>query len=208
MSAARSRGANHLAMNTDKPGAAKLGWRVAESRCRFQSKISRLREDKIAVPGKSETLDYAYLERAEAVIIVPVTTAGDIVLIRQYRYPVDAWCVEVPAGGTHDGEGASLEETVRKELREEIGASAAEVRAVTWFYSAPSFGDEKCHVFLALGVELEHEPETEQTEALETLAVPVREALRMARSGEMKTGPCTLGLLLCEEPLRALGFLK
>jgi len=197
-----------VAMNHDKPRAMELGWRMVESRCRYESKITRLRDDKIVVPGKSEPLDYAYLERAEAVIILPVTTSGDVVLIRQYRYPVDEWCVEIPAGGTHDGEGASLEEIVRKELREEIGATAKEVCAVTWFYSAPSFGDEKCHVFLALGVELEHEPKTEQTEELETLIVPAREALRMARSGEMKTGPCTLGLLLCEEALRARWILR
>ena len=201
------RSANSLAMKS-KPGAEKLGWRVIESRCRFENKILRLREDRLEVPGKSEFATYAYMERAEAVVIVPVTSSGDVVLIQQYRYPVDEWCLETPAGGTHDAEGASLEETVRKELREEIGATAGEVRAVTWFYSANSLSDEKCHVFLAVDVELSHSPKTESTEALETLTVSVSEAVRMAKSGEMKTGPCALAMLLCEESLRALGFLK
>lgn len=54
-------------------------------------------------------------------MIVPITKAGEMVLLRQYRYAVDEWCLEVPAGGTHDSGDASLEEVARKELREEVG---------------------------------------------------------------------------------------
>lgn len=191
--------------SSDKPEAAKLGWRVAESRCRFENSVARLREDRLEIPGK-KAADYAYMERAEAVVIVPVTKAGHVVLIRQYRYPVDEWCLETPAGGTHDTGDAPLEEVVRKELREEIGATAGEVREVAWFYSANSLCDEKCHVFLALDVEIRRAPKTEATEELETLIVPAREALRMAREGEMKTGPCALAVLLSEPALRACGL--
>ena len=61
--------------------------------------------------------------------------------------------------------------------------------------------DEKCHVFLAEGVELAKKPETEASETLETRLVPVAEALEMARRGKMKTAPCALAVLLCEPHL-------
>jgi hypothetical protein len=62
--------------------------------------------------------------------------------------------------------------------------------------------DEKCHVFLAEGVELSEKPEQEASETMETQLVPVAEALEMARRGKMKTGPCALAVLLCEPHLR------
>jgi ADP-ribose pyrophosphatase len=136
------------------------------------------------------------------VIIVPVSQEGEIILLNQYRYPVDDWCLEVPAGGTHDANGASLEEVARKELREEIGGTAESLRYVTFFYSANAFSDEKCHVFLAQGVEISQEPDREQSESIRMQRLPAGEVFELARRGEMKTAPCALAVLLCEPLLR------
>ena len=182
---------------TDKPGAASLGWQVSDTHRPYQNKVNRLRADRVVIPGRGE-LQYCYLERGESVIIVPVTTDGQVVLIRQYRYPVDEFCVELPAGCCRDTGGFSLEAVARKELHEEIGATAETLEYVTWFYSSSSISDEVCHIFLARGVKLAHAAETEAGEHLEPLTVPVAEALAMARSGQIKTGTCALALLLCE----------
>ena len=189
----------------DKPEGAKVGWRLLETSYPYEGKTCRLRRDQLELPKKKD-LVYEYLERAEAVIVVPVTSAGEIVLIRQYRYPVDAWCVETPAGGCHDTGDASLDEVVRKELDEEIGASVEAVEEVGSFYSSPAYADERCHVFIAWGVQLTKKPERESTEKIETELVPAREAIRRARSGEIATAPCALALWWCEERLKARGF--
>lgn len=178
-----------------KPNGAKAGWRLRGSETRFENAIFRLREDEVEVAGKK--IKYAYVERAEAVIVVPVTTAGEIVMLKQYRFPVDEWCLEIPAGGTHDACDAALEEVVRKELREEIGGTAKSLRYVDFFYSANSLTDEKCHVFLAEGVELTKEQKTESTESIELQLIPAHEAVALAQNGKMKTAPCALALLLC-----------
>jgi ADP-ribose pyrophosphatase len=140
-------------------------------------------------------------------VIVPVTATGEIVLLKQYRYPIDEWCLEVPAGGMHDSGGCSLEEVARKELREEVGAEAGTLAYVTFFYSASALTDEKCHVYLAEGVTLRNKPEREGSESIETKLVPADEAIRLARTGAIKTAPCALALLLCEPLLvsRSLG---
>ena len=173
---------------------------MLETHDRFENEQSVLREDRVRLPSGG-TSDYAYLERADAVIIVPVTSKGEVVLLEQYRYPVNAWCLEVPAGGTHDTGDAALEEVVRKELKEEIGGTAAKLTYVTFFYSANAFSNEKCHVFLAEGVELEKKPQREESEAIRMRLVPVARALALAREGKMKTGPCALAVLLCERRL-------
>ena len=168
----------------DKPEAAKIGWRLLETTYPYEGKTSRLRCDKLELPKQKESR-YEYLERAEAVIVVPVTATGEIVLIRQYRYPVDAWILETPAGGCHDTGDASLEEVVRKELHEEIGADVEAVEKVGSFYSSPAFADERCHVFLAWGTQLRKQPERESTEKIETELVPAHEAIRRARAGSV-----------------------
>ena len=183
-----------------KPGATRLGWRVRDRSVPFAGKINRLRADRIEVPGKGE-FTYSYLERGESVIIVPVLTDGRVVLIRQYRYAVDTRCIELPAGCGSDAGGISLEDLCRKELHEEIGATAERVEPVGWFFSSSSLSDEVCHVYLATGCVLARPAETEPGESIERMVVPVAEALRLARSGEIRTGTCALALLLCEERL-------
>jgi 8-oxo-dGTP pyrophosphatase MutT (NUDIX family) len=91
---------------------------------------------------------------------------------------------------------------VRKELEEEIGSTCQRLEYVTWFYESNALSTQKCHVYLALDVELSEKPKTETTEEIEMLKVPVSKALELARSGQMKTGPCALAVLLCESALR------
>ncbi len=186
-----------MAAHRDKPTGAKAGWQLIGSGKRFENDICRLREDEVQLEG-GKKIKYAYLERDEAVIIVPVTANREIVMLKQYRYPVDEWCLEVPAGGTHDSCDVTLEEVARKELREEIGATAQSLKYVDFFYSANSMTNEKCHVFLAEGVELSKEQKTEGSESIEMQLVPIAKAIELARSGAMKTAPCALAVLLCE----------
>ena len=183
-----------------KPNGAKAGWKLLRSEAQFENDICRLREDEVELAG-GKKIKYAYLERDEAVIIVPVTAGGEVVLLKQYRYPVDEWCLEVPAGGTHDSCDADLEEVARKELREEVGATAKSLTYVDFFYAANSMSDEKCHVYLAEGVELLKEQKTEASESIELQLVPAEKAVELARNGAIKTGPSALAILLCERLL-------
>ena len=196
-----------MAAKHQKPTGEHAGWKFVSSKTQFENGICRLREDEVELED-GKKIDYAYLERDEAVIIVPVTSGGEVVLLKQYRYPVDEWCLEVPAGGTHDSGDASLEEVVRKELREEVGATAEKLTHVGFFYSANSMTDEKCHVYLAEGVELSKEQKTESSEEIRLQLVAVEKAIELARSGAMKTGPCALAVLLCEPLLDKLGSLR
>ena len=175
---------------------AQAGWQLLERHVRFENNMSKLVEDRVQLRNGATT-DYAYVERADGVIIVPVTSAGEIVLVKQYRYPVDEWCLELPCGGMHDANGASREEVARKELREEIGATCEKLTYITWFYSAPAFSDETCHVFLAEGVKLDRKPQREESEAIQTQVVPLAEAFELARHAQLKSAPCALAVLLC-----------
>jgi ADP-ribose pyrophosphatase len=184
----------------DKPVGEQLGWRRLSTSYPHENARFRVRQDRVRLPDGSE-VDYNYMETKGALWIVPVTDEGKIVLIRQYRYPHDDWCWEVPAGGLHDHDGP-LEELARRELAQEIGATCEELIYVTWYYGATSASNSVCHVMLARGTRLDRTPEREATEFIEIHPVPPEEALSRARKGELKDGRSALALLLCESLLR------
>jgi 8-oxo-dGTP pyrophosphatase MutT (NUDIX family) len=116
------------------------------------------------------------------------------------QYSVDDWCYEVPAGGLSPG--LTPEEVVRRELSEEISGTAADLRFVGQFYTTNGISNEVAYVYLATGVELgEYHPEP--TELMEIHLISVKEAMRMAREGQIADGPSALALLWCEPLLRS-----
>lgn len=156
-----------------------------------------IRQDKILLPDGSAG-EYNVIVKEPAVWIVPVTAAGEIVLIRSYRHTVADWCWEVPAGSLKPGQ--SPEEAAREELHEEIGGTAAELTFITRFYTANGICNEESHLFLARGVSLTA-PQHEPAEVIQVHPTPIPEVLRMARAGEITDGGSALAILLCEQHL-------
>jgi ADP-ribose pyrophosphatase len=183
-----------------KPNSQAAGWQQLSTRYPYAYRLLRVREDRVRVNGAHE-FAYAYLESAGAVWVVPLTSDGRIVLIRQYRYSVDEWVWEVPAGGLYDHVG-DPESLAWRELAEEVGGEADRMQYLGWFYGGVAITDSKCHVFIAHNTRLSRPPEREPAETLETQPVPIDEALRLARSGEMRDGRSALALLWSEPHLK------
>lgn len=157
------------------------------------------RLDHVRLPTGTELPEFAYLDHPGAVVTVPVTPDGKVLLIRQYRHTVRATLWEVPAGRLETGE--TPDGNAAKELRQETGGAAASLEYVGQFYSSPGSTNAQMFVFLARGVVL-GKSDLEETEQIAVVPVAVAEAMRMARHGEIANGPCALALLLCEPLLR------
>lgn len=97
-------------------------FRKLRSRIIAQNPWYTLRQDDLILPNGEEII-YNVVHKANAVWIVPVLEDGRVVLINQYRHPIEAWCWELPAGGIPDGQDP--ESIARRELKEEIGGQAA-----------------------------------------------------------------------------------
>ncbi len=162
------------------------------SRIVWENKWYRLRSDDVRFPDGVEGV-YTVVERGEAVFIVPVLPDGRLVVLRNYRYTVGKWLWEVPAGGLENG--ISPLEMARRELKEEAGGSAALIKPIGAFYTAPGISDEKSWVFLAHDVTL-GTPHRESSEVMEVHALPIDEVLALIHSGDMQDGPSALSVLL------------
>lgn len=168
-------------------------YETLDSRIIWQSQWYRLRQDRIRLPDGSEG-QYNVVERLGGVWIVPVLSDGRLVLIHNYRYTVNEWLWEVPAGGLHPG--VSPLEMARRELAEEIGGTADSIEPISTFYTMPGIGNEKAYVFLAKGVSL-GQPNHEPTEVMERHIFPIETVRDMISNGEMADGPSALAILLC-----------
>jgi len=175
-------------------------WQTLSTTRLWESKWYNLCQDRVRIHTGDE-ITYTYQEHPGAVFVVPVTAAGEVVLLRQYRHPVGEWLCEVPAGAVDGDE--DMETAARRELAEEIGGVAQEICYVGHFFAASSVSNLRINVFLATGVRI-GQSAREATELIETRVVPAAEALAMARRGEIKDGQSALALLLCE-PLLPVG---
>lgn len=160
----------------------------------------RVRRDEIITPDGRPGV-YHVIEKPDAVWIVPLTADGRVALVDQYRYTIDEWCWEVPAGSVKPGQ--STEEAAREELREEVGGVSDAFTYIGRFYLANGICNEVGHVFLAAGVTLDT-PRHEAAEVMDVHLFAVEEALQMARNGQISDGPSVMALLLCADQLRTL----
>ncbi len=136
-----------------------------------------------------------------AVAVVPVTGHGTVLLVRQYRGPVDAELLEIPAG-TRDVEGEPPEETARRELAEEVGVRATELRLLVEMLNTPGFCDERTHLYLATGLEpCPTDRSGVEEHHMEVVEVPFGEIDAMVADGRLVDGQTILGLVLARDLL-------
>jgi len=128
---------------------------------------------------------YNVVEHPGAAAAVPVTPEGQIVLIRQYRRAIQEWIWEIPAGTREPGE--SPEDTMTREVIEEIGWEADRLDSLGAIVTAPGFSDQRIHLFVA---HLRREVGTAH-EADEVIEVHIKEwpeVKQMLASHEIRDG--------------------
>jgi ADP-ribose pyrophosphatase len=168
-------------------------WTTLSSERPYITPWLTIRRDQVRTHTGAE-ITYSCVERPDCVAVVAVTDEGEMLLLRQYRYPVRAWCWEIPMGAIEPDEDPMA--TVTRELEEEAGGRASSLRYVTTYFTATGSLTQRCSVYLAEGV-TRHANNPEPTELITVIALPVAEALRMAQAGEITDGMSALSILLC-----------
>ncbi|MCR6545813.1 NUDIX hydrolase [Dehalobacterium formicoaceticum] len=165
-----------------------------ESTYIYQGKILSLRKDQVQLPnGKTSVREI--VEHAGAVSIVPVTEEGNIILVKQYRKPVEQETIEIPAGKLDQGERP--EDCAQRELREEIGFSG-DLDLKFSYYTTPGFSDELLYLYVARN--LKHAPlACDDDELIEKLEVSLEEAMHMITQGEIVDAKTIIGILTLKQ---------
>lgn len=140
--------------------------------------------------------------RNQAVVaMVPVEADGRVLLVRQYRGPVDRWLLEIPAG-LCDVADEAPEATAQRELVEEIGRSAAQLDLLVSYFPAAGFSDQFVRLFLATGLaEVAADRQGIEERHMTVEPFDLAGLDRAIASGEIADGKTIIGLLLARERL-------
>lgn len=124
--------------------------------------------------------------------VLPLHDDGTVTLIRQLRPAVNDMLLEIPAGRLDPGEEASA--CGRRELSEETGLTAERLESLGTILTSPGVFDERIHLFLAAGL-TQGEASPEHYEEIETVRLPLADALAMAVDGSIRDGKTIAALL-------------
>lgn len=158
----------------------------------YSGKVVDLDVDEVDEPGGVRGTREVVRQRG-SVAALPVHDDGRVVLVRQYRYAVDASVWELPAGRRDPGETA--EAGARRELEEEVGLRPERLEPLAEFWTTPGFCDEVMHLFRATGLETVP-PRPEADERIEWAEFTLDQAREMIRRGEIREGKTLVALLL------------
>lgn len=157
----------------------------------FKGKLLHVYYDQAQLPDGSQS-SREWIKHPGACAVVPVFENGDIMLIRQFRYPMKQIFWEVPAGKIDAGEAQDT--TALRELKEEAGLVTRDFRYVGHFYPGIGYSDEIIHIYLAWNLE-SMEQQTDDDEFVIRERIPFTEALDMVHSGEINDGKTAICLL-------------
>ena len=171
------------------------GWPVAGTEEHYRNWLVSVRTDRVVMPDSLQA-ERTVITHIGAVAILALDERDRVLMIRQYRHPVERQLWEIPAG-LRDVSGEALLDTARRELLEETGYAAREWHALVDSYASPGITSERIRIFLARGLaaaETDYQREGEE-KFLRTAWVPLAEAVQAALAGKLHNGATIQGVL-------------
>lgn len=157
----------------------------------FSGALLHVRRDTVVLPdGNTSTREW--IKHPGACAVVPFFDNGDIMLLRQFRYPAGQIFWEVPAGKIDSGE--QPDRTAERELLEETGVEAETLHYVGHFYPGIGYSDEVIHIYTATGLRMATS-HVDEDEFVEPVRIPFDEAIEMVHSGAINDGKTVVCLL-------------
>ncbi|MDD5543985.1 MAG: NUDIX hydrolase [Acidobacteriia bacterium] len=171
--------------------------RILNTQKLFAGKTFEVITDRVVEPnGRIVVRDV--VRHSPAVVIFPLLSKSEILLIRQYRYATDEFLWELPAGSVESGE--TIPQAGLRELEEETGYKAASISELFSFYSAPGFTDEKMHVILASSL-TKTAPRPDDDENIEIHIISLEKVYAMLFGGVIIDAKSIASLLLVRSKL-------
>ena len=158
----------------------------------FNGVILHVQRDTVRLPNGSETIREV-IRHIGAVCVIPVLENGDVVMERQYRYPLDRVILEIPAGKL-DATDEDRFSAIQRELREETGYTADEWTVLGDFHPAPAYSDEFITMYMARGLR-KGDRHLDEDEFLDVYTVPLKDLVEDVMAGRIsdaKTQVCIL----------------
>ena len=144
----------------------------------------KARLDQALLPN-GKTAPREVCEHVGGVGVLPIDRDGNVILVRQFRYPYGEEILEIPAGKLDHGEGESIADCGARELKEETGCTAGRLVPLGCVYPSPGFLTEVVHLFAALDL-TPGECQPDEDEFVEHIVMPFEELEALICSNEIR----------------------
>ena len=162
----------------------------------FYGTLLQVRRDTVRLPNGKEAVR-EWIRHPGAAAVLPVLPNGNVILVQQYRYPIEQVTLEVPAGKLNV-EGEDPLHCARRELSEETGYTAKQYEKLTTIATTVGFSNEYIHLYLArnLSAGSQH---TDEDEFVNVVQIPLSEALERIKTGEIIDAKTIISLMMAKE---------
>jgi ADP-ribose pyrophosphatase len=158
----------------------------------FDGIVLHVVRDTVSLPNGHSAIREV-IRHIGAVCVIPVTENNEVIVERQYRYPLNRVILEIPAGKLDSPDENRLS-AIQRELREETGYSADEWTEIGDFHPAPAYSDEYITMYLARGLH-KGKQDLDADEFLNVYTIPLKDLVNDVMSGRIsdaKTQVCIL----------------
>ena len=166
-------------------------YKIKDTKTIYDGRIVALATETIILPDGKEVMREV-IRHPGVAAMVPMISPGEVVMIRQFRHCAGKVLWEIPAGTLEPGEEPI--DCAGRELMEETGYRAGELKSMGGFFPTPGICTEFLHLFLATGLE-PCETHLDADEQITVHTVPLEEALRKIDTGEIVDAKTIVGLL-------------
>lgn len=158
-------------------------WTILTQSTVYENDWIRVRHHDVLGPFGGQGIYGTVHFKQQATGVVPMDESGNVILVGQYRFPLNAYSWEIPEGG--GSHSATALDSAQRELREECGVIAANWKEILVMDLSNSVSDEGCTAFLAWGLSaVPSEPD--ETEKLQVTRVPFWDAVDRAKKGDIR----------------------
>ena len=124
---------------------------------------------------------------------MPLTEKGTVLMVKQFRYPMQQVTLEVPAGKLEKGEDPA--DCGKRELREEAGRTCGKYTSLGKLFPTPAYDTEVIHMYLAQELSAPEEQELDEGEFLDVTELPLEDAVQMVMNNEIPDAKTQIALL-------------
>jgi 8-oxo-dGTP pyrophosphatase MutT (NUDIX family) len=167
-------------------------WKILQRSTVYENKWIRVDHHQVIVPSGGAGVYGTVHFKNQATGVVPIDEQGNVILVGQYRFPLEAYSWEIPEGG--GAHAITALESAQRELREECGLCAASWTKILEMDLSNSVSDERATVFLAWDLS-DAESEPDETEILQLARVNFWDAVDRVKRGEIRDAMSVAGLL-------------
>lgn len=168
-------------------------WNTLQRNLIFENRWITLYQDKVDVRGT--VIDYTWYQSSDVVVVVPFLDENTLVMIRQFRYPLQKVLLEFPAGHIEDRE--DIKATATRELLEETGFFTKDIKHVYSYHPSVSKSRQLVHLLIARNL-IQDKPRHDNTEIITDIQiVSISELGKMIKEKEVESAGTLIAYLIC-----------